>query len=322
MEDWEFPATAQPKPDQLGYDLDERLSSVVSLRSEIPDDAYTAPILGTERLGNAVVIEETGLAVTIGYLVMEADSIWLTTNDGNAVPAHLVAYDYESGFGLVQALGRLGVPPVSLGRSADLQVGDQVVVAGSGGRAHALAAKVVGKRQFAGYWEYVLEEAIFTSPAHPNWGGTALLDAKGELVGIGSLYVEDARGGEQRAQGNMIVPIDLLSEIVDDLKAKGKGPWPSRPWVGAFVMEVGDKLVVAGTAPGAPAERGGLQRGDIVLEVADAPVGDLADLFRTIWALGPAGTKVPLTIWRENEMRKVVLNSADRDDYLKSPRLH
>lgn len=322
IEDWEFPDNAQPKDDELPYDLEAALASIVALTAEVPDDAYSASILGTERAGNAVVIEETGLAVTIGYLVMEAESIWLTTNAGTAVPADLLAYDYESGFGLVQALGRLDVPPMPIGSSAKLAAGSKVVVAGHGGRKHALSATVVSKRPFAGYWEYVLDEAIFTAPAHPNWGGTALIGEDGKLAGIGSLFVEDARGTNQHSQGNMVVPIDLLSSILDDLKTQGKGPWPSRPWIGAFVMEAEDKLIVAGTAPGAPAEQGGLLRGDVVLEVASAPVGDLEDLFRTIWDLGPAGTKVPLTVWREGETKRLVLPSADRNDFLKQPRLH
>ena len=190
----------------LGFDVDRTLSSVLSLRSQIPEDAFTASVLGTERGGNGVVIRENGLVLTIGYLITEAESVWLFPNDGRAVEGHVVAYDQETGFGLVQALGTLDLPTLELGSSADLPVGDPVIVAGHGGREHAINARVVAKREFAGYWEYLLDEAIFTSPPHSNWGGAALLAGDGSLRGIGSLFVQQVVTEEEPVNGNMIVP--------------------------------------------------------------------------------------------------------------------
>jgi S1-C subfamily serine protease len=320
--DWEFPEAVRPRAEGLSYDLEAALSSVLELRAEIPEDAFTASILGTERAGNAVAIDDNGLVLTIGYLIAEAATVWLVSNDGAAVGGHVIAYDYDSGFGLVQALGRLGVPALPFANAQRCSVGDEVVVAGAGGARHALQTKVVSKREFAGYWEYVLDEAIFTAPAHPNWGGTALISKTGELQGIGSLFVQNARGGEARVDGNMIVPISLLPTLLRDLANGTIAERPVRPWLGFYVAEAEDRQVVVGLAEDGPADRADVRVGDVVLEVGGAPVGDLADLFRSIWALGPAGTKIGLTLWRDGEPVRVAVASGNRNDFLKSPRLH
>ncbi|MHA1537917.1 MAG: S1C family serine protease [Alphaproteobacteria bacterium] len=320
--DWEFPEEVRPKPADLDYDLDRALASVVSLRAEIPEDAFTASILGTERAGNGVVIDDDGLILTIGYVIAEASEVWLVTNAGTAAGAHVVAYDFDTGFGLVQALGELGAPSMKLGRSSACGAGDSVVLAGHGGRRHAIDTRIVSKREFAGYWEYVLDEAIFTAPAHPNWGGAAMIDAGGRLQGIGSLLVQNSRGGEAQSDGNMIVPIDLLPPILEDLLQYGAVKAPPRPWLGIYVAEAEERLVVVGLAGDGPAERAGILAGDVVVEVGGAPIGDLADLFRSIWALGPAGSDIALTVWREGKALKLVVASSDRAAFLKSPRLH
>jgi S1-C subfamily serine protease len=189
---WAFPKGVQPRQDELRFDLDSALDTVVQLRSEIPEDAFTASILGTERAGNGVVIRDDGLVLTIGYLITEARSIWLTTNGGLAVAGYPLAYDQATGFGLVQPLARLGVPSLPRGSASSSAIGDDVIVIGHGGSAHALKAKIIAKREFAGYWEYVLDEALFTAPAHPRWGGAAVVGEDGRLLGIGSLLVEEA----------------------------------------------------------------------------------------------------------------------------------
>ena len=320
--EWAIPAAAQPKPEDYGFDLERVLSSVLAVRTEVPDDAFTASILGTERAGNGVMIGENGLVLTIGYLITEADTIWLSANDGGTAPAHVVGYDQVSGLGLVQALGRLGVPALELGASAHARVGDPVIVAGGGGVAHALKARVVSKREFAGYWEYVLDEAIFTSPPHPSWGGAACIDAEGRLQGIGSLFVQEARGEGIASQGNMIVPIDLLAPVFDDLMRFGRVDRPPRPWLGMYTSDAEGTIFVAGLAEGGPAHRAGVHPGDVVLEVGGAPVNDLAGTFRAIWAQGPAGAEIPLVVMRDGATRKLKITSADRNDFLQKPRLH
>jgi S1-C subfamily serine protease len=319
-EEWAFPEEMRPRAGDAGFDLEAALDAVVLLRSEVPEDAFTAQILGTERAGNGVVIRD-GLVLTIGYLITEASAVWLTTNHGNAVAGFPLAYDYASGFGLVQPLGRLELQPLACGSCAGCEVGDEVVVAGHGGAAHALKARVFAKREFAGYWEYVLDEAVFTAPAHPNWGGTALIGTEGRLLGIGSLLVQEDMRGKQ-VQGNMMVPIDLLEPILDDLLKYGRVNRLARPWLGMYATEVEGQLAIAGLAPRGPSERAGLQVGDVLLEVAGRRAKGLAELFRSVWALGPAGVEVPVSVRRNGDTLRLTVRSADRDDFLKKPHLH
>src|SRR3954470_2294890 len=236
--------SVQPKPDDYGYDLDKALSSVMGVHAIIPNDAFTAETLGTERAGNGVLIDERGVVLTIGYLITEAETIWLHLNDGRVVPGHVLGYDQTTGFGLVQALAKLDLPALPLGDSTLVPLEESVVVGGAGGRQKSVAARVVGKQEFAGYWEYVLDEAIFTAPAHPNWGGTAVIGPAGELIGIGSLQLEQAREGAPTEDHlNMIVPIDLLKPILDDLLTLGRPNRPPRPWLGLYATEVEDRVV-------------------------------------------------------------------------------
>ncbi len=319
--EWAFPPDLQPSAEDLRFDLDAALDALVLVRAEVPEDAFTASILGTERVGNGVVIGGDGLVLTIGYLITEASAVWLTTNRGAAVAGYPLAYDQATGFGLVQPLGPLGAPSIARGSAADARIGDTVVVAGHGGREHALDARLFAKREFAGYWEYVLDEALFTRPAHPQWGGAALISQDGRLLGIGSLLVQEQVGADQ-VQGNMIVPIDLLEPILADMMSLGRAKRPARPWLGMYTTEVGGHLVVAGVADGGPAARASVQAGDLVLEVAEERVTGLAQLFRKVWSLGPPGTEVPMTFAREGSISRVKLRAADRGDFLKKPRLH
>jgi S1-C subfamily serine protease len=318
---WAFPAEMRPKPEDWRFDLDTALDSVVLLRSEIPEDAFTAPLLGTERIGNGVVIRDDGLVLTIGYLITEASTIWLTTNKGTVTGGFPVAYDQGTGFGLVQPLGKLGVDAIARGSASTCRVGENVVVASSGGREHALKATVFAKREFAGYWEYVLQEAIFTAPAHPQWGGSALIGSSGDLLALGSLLVQE-KVDAGTLQGNMMVPVELLDPILDDMLKTGRSKRAPHPWLGMYTTEAGTRLVVAGIAPGGPAERAGIKVGDIVLDIAGEKPSSLADLWRRVWRVGPAGCIVPLKMLRKNSVADRVLKSADRNDFLKKPHLH
>src|SRR5437764_1634197 len=318
---WALPREMRPRAGEWRFDLSRALDSVVGLRAEIPEDAFTAQILGTERAGSGVVIRDDGLVLTIGYLITEASTIWLTTNKGTVAGGFPLAYDQTTGFGLVHPLGKLGVKPIERGTATACRVGENMVMAGHGGRAHSLRATVFAKREFAGYWEYVLDEAMFTAPAHPQWGGAALIGADGKLVGIGSLLVQE-KVDASTLQGNMIVPIDILAPILDDMVKLGRPNRPPRPWLGLYVTEAGPRLVVAGLAADGPADKAGVKVGDAVLEVAGAKPASLADLFRRIWACGNAGARVPLRLLRETSTKEIVVSSADRNDFLKKPHLH
>jgi S1-C subfamily serine protease len=312
----------RPNPEDYLFDLDSTLDCVVSLRSQIAEDALTAGVLGTERAGHGVVIADDGLIVTIGYLVTEAESLWITTGAGVTVPGHVVGYDQATGFGLVQALQPMGVPSMALGSSEAVQVSDQAIAAGRGGRDYAIKTSIIAKREFAGYWEYVLDEAMFTAPAHPNWGGAALIDQDGKLIGIGSLLVQQITESGEQSGANMIVPIDLLKPILGDLRMYGRRNEPARPWLGFLVQEVSHHLVVSGVYEECPAHAAGLQVGDVIREVDGETVSGLASLFRRIWQVGDAGVEIPLTIVRNRESVSVTVKSADRDTCLKSASVH
>lgn len=322
LSDWRVPLSVQPKPDDYDYDLDAALSSVVAIRAQIPHDAFTAGVLGTERAGHGVLIRANGLVLTIGYLITEAESVWLQTGNGHTVPGHALAYDHETGFGLVQAFAALEMSPLPLGRSNNASVGEYVVVGGAGGRQRSVAARIVARQEFAGYWEYVLDDAIFTAPAHPHWGGAALIGPKGDLLGIGSLQLEQRRAPDVVQHINMIVPIDVLKPVLEDLLAYGRPNRPPRPWLGLYAAEIEDRVVIVGLAEGGPAQRADLRQGDIILAVGGVEVAALLALFRHIWSLGPAGVEVPLTVLRDGETIDLHVTSGDRNAYLKKPRLH
>jgi S1-C subfamily serine protease len=320
LTEWKVPPANQPRPGDYAFDLDRALASVVGLHSIIPPDASSAETLGTERAGNGVLIDD-GLILTIGYLITEAETVWLHLGDGRVVQGHPLGTDFESGFGLVQALGRLEIEPLPLGSSTAARIGDRVVVGGAGGRTRSVASQIAAKQEFAGYWEYLLDEAIFTHPAHPNWGGTGLISNRGELIGIGSLQLEREREGKAE-HVNMMVPIDLLKPALDDLRKFGRVNKPARPWLGMYSTEIDNRLVVVGIAGKGPAARAEIKTGDVILAVDGNKVTSQTGFYRKLWSLGPAGVDVPLTVYHEGVTFDVVLTSIDRGKILKAPRLH
>jgi S1-C subfamily serine protease len=320
LTEWRVPPAFQPRSADYSFDLDHALASVVGLHSIIPQDAFTAETLGTERAGNGVVIDD-GLVLTIGYLITEAEAVWLHLGDGRVMEGHALGFDAVTGFGLVQALGHLDIDPLPIGSSAATKLGDRVVVGGAGGRTRSVASQIAAKQEFAGYWEYLLDEAIFTHPAHPNWGGTGLISDKGELIGIGSLQLERERAGKAE-HVNMIVPIDLLTPVLDDLRRFGKVNRPARPWLGMYSTEIDNRVVVIGISGNGPAARAELKAGDVILAVKGEKVTSQSGFYRKLWALGAAGVDVPLTVHHEGVTFDVTLASTDRTRLLKGPRLH
>ncbi|MDH3234989.1 MAG: S1C family serine protease [Alphaproteobacteria bacterium] len=273
----------------------------------------SASLLGTERTGHGVRIREDGLIVTIGYVINEADSVWIGSNDGAVVSGFVVGYDFDSGFGLVKPTMPLQGPIMKLGSAAALSVGDAVSVAGSGSEDQVVAAHVVAKQEFAGRWEYLIDEAVFTAPPHESWSGAALIDSHGRLCGIGSLVIQGFEAGDETKTVNMFVPIDLLVPIVDDMCEHGRRRAPPRPWLGVLVHEdEDDQLTIVGVYRNCPADKAGLKPGDVILRVDDAPVTGLAHMFRQVWNLGSAGVEVPISVLRDREMIDKVIESDDR----------
>ncbi|HEY3948126.1 S1C family serine protease [Phenylobacterium sp.] len=318
---YEVEARMRPEAQEWAFDLDRVLSSVVALEARVAADAFTAQSLGVERIGNATVLNASGLVLTMGYLVMEAEEVVLTRNDGARVPAHVLGVDPVTGFGLAQALEPLELPALPLGDSRKLKGGARVIIAGAGGRAHAADGRVLTRMRFAGYWEYLLEDAIMTGPAHPHWSGAALVDESGALVGAGSLSLQGQTRDGEAAPLNMFVPSELLPPILDDL-ASGRPAHPPRPWLGVLAQDFRDHVVLVGVNSRGPAARAELRAGDIVLAVADTTVSDLGDFYTQLWAQGPAGAVIPLRIQREGDVFDLEIRSADRTTMLKRPKLN
>jgi S1-C subfamily serine protease len=294
---------------------EELLSAVVAVKTFINPDGRTVGILGREREGSGIIIDDQGLVLTIGYLMVEAHAAELSTNTGHTVPANVVGYDHASGFGLLQAITPLKVRPMALGKSAELRKGDPVIAAGAGGSANAQAVRVVARREFAGSWEYLLDSAIFTAPPHMAWSGAALINRDGKLVGVGSLIVGNAAGKDQ--PGNMFVPIDALAPILADLLAQGRPAGPAQPWLGINTEEHAGQLVITSVSPEGPGEKAGLARGEIIVGVAGITTRSLPDFYRKVWAQGVAGTVIPLDIQEDKGKRRVDVKSMNRLDHLK-----
>lgn len=293
------------------------LPAIVALRAVIPRTARSAETLGTERAGHGVIIDAEGLVLTVGYLIMEAESVEIIEADGRRLTATVLAYDYESGFGLLRTALPLRAAAVPFGDSDVLKFRDVVTVAGHGGEEMAQRAVVVDRREFAGYWEYLLENAVFTSPPYGLFGGAALLGDDGTLLGIGSLFVGDAyRAHGGTLPGNMFIPINRLKPIYAIMR-EGRRPSAPKPWIGVYTQEVQGRLVIAYVSPDSPAEQAGLRRGDIIRDVGGAEVEAVADFYRKLWASGTSGATVKLGIERDGIAEDVLVRSIDRYKYLK-----
>jgi S1-C subfamily serine protease len=302
---------------QVERDAENVLAAVVRVRMTAIPNARSNATLGASREGTGVLIDERGYIVTIGYIVIEADSIEITTQDDRTVPATLAGYDHASGLGLLRASVPLGLKPMPMGQAADVAQREPVMVLPAGGREAASLAYVVSKRKFAASWEYLLETAIFTSPPTLQWAGAALVSREGKLVGIGSLLVRETLDEGSQAPGNMFVPIDLLKPILPDLIEKGRRSGPARPWLGLATEEVQGHLVVARVSPDGPADKAGIRKGDIVVGVGADPVKSHEELYRKVWGLGAAGVEVPLKMLQGVDMRDLKLRSIDRFQYFK-----
>jgi S1-C subfamily serine protease len=293
----------------------EILKAVVKIRVGVPDYARSAKTLGTEREGSGVVIDAKGHVLTIGYLIMEAETLEIFGPDGKAVSAEAIAYDFKTGFGILKTNKPMEVKPMELGRSSDVREGDPILVAASGGEDGAIGARVISRKEFAGYWEYLLEDAIFTAPPHPNFGGAALIDRTGKLVGIGSLFTQISIAGLGAIPGNLFVPIDYLKPILSDLITKGQTADPPRPWLGVNVEENHGRVFVTRITAESPAEKAGLKMGDMILTVNQKEVTGLADFYRKVWGLGNAGVEIPLGLLQGIQIREIKVKSADRGQY-------
>lgn len=298
-------------------DAQKFFSAIVKVQARALPNARSAATLGTEREGTGVVIDADGLIVTIGYLVIEADEVKVTDDQGRSLPANVVGYDHASGLALVRPIVPLKASPLPIGDSTKVAESDPVLVVNSGGRSEVTPAYVVSRRAFTGNWEYLLDRAIFTSPPSLNWSGAALVDKDGSLLGIGSLILRDATQAEPHVPGNMFVPIDLLQPILPDLLKSGRRAGPARPWLGVNADEVQGRLLVTRVSPEGPADRAGVHAGDIILAVGSEAVHTQAEFYRKVWGRGSAGSEIPLRVLQDSDVRELTLRSIDRLDYFR-----
>lgn len=322
--DWALPPELRPDPQSLAYDLAEALRALVLLRSEVADDAFTAGVLGTQRLGHGVLVPVAGrtLVLTIGYLITEAHSLWLTSHSGRAVQGHALANDYASGLGLVLPLAPLDGAPLALAQRLP-DPGEELVMAGHGQLAHTLACRLLARREFAGHWEYLLEDALYTAPPYPLWSGCALLGTDGSVSGIGSLLTQSRpAGATEPLQANMSVPIAPAAALLERLATTGGNGQPARPWLGVFSSEEDEGVQVTGLVTRGPAHAAGLSLGDVIHGVGGAPVATLPAFYRALWAQGEAGATVSLDVQRGKERLALRVRSAARESYLKQPLRH
>ncbi|MGZ5230603.1 MAG: S1C family serine protease [Burkholderiales bacterium] len=306
---------AQTGPERSGQrELTVDSLSVVKVKTQAVRDARSADSLGTEREGTGIVIDTNGLVLTIGYLITEAEKVELSTADGKVFPATVLGYDHTTGMALLKSLTPLPVRPVDFGESAKIAERELVLIVGFDGVAPAY---IVSKRPFVGYWEYLLDEAIYTAPATVNWQGAALLSREGKLLGIGSLAVGDALGTRANIAGNMFVPIDVVKPVVGDMVANGKSTAKPRPWLGVNTQEVQGNLIVTRVSPESPAEDAGLQKGYVIVGIGGKPVQGQKDFYTKLWASGNAGVDVPLEVLKGNQVQSYTVKSRDRDSYFR-----
>ena len=294
------------------------LKAVVKIRSIVPQEAESAGTLGTQREGNGVVIDAEGTILTVGYLIREAESIEVSVQGEKPVSGAFVGYDFSSGFGLLKADKPLSVAPIELGKSAAIKMGDSLLVAGYGGGEEAQAARVIGRSEFAGYWEYLLEEAIYTVPAYQNFGGAALISPEGKLMGIVSLFTQVPIPGVGLLPCNVSIPIDLLNPILASLKSTGRSGRTQKPWLGINAEESHGRIFITRVTSGGPAEKAGLRPGDMILAVAGKEVTGLSDFYRKVWAMGTAGVEVPLSTLQGIKIREIKVHSIDRHQRVRS----
>jgi serine protease Do len=316
-----YGAAGSSSPNQAAIDaLTRANAAVVGVQVTAAEGARSAETLGRRRSGSGVVIGPDGLILTIGYLMLEADSIQIITRDNRKLPARAVGYDLATGFGLVKPLLPLrGMSPVPLGSHSELRTGDALMAVMGGEDADVAITQLVSKRAFSGYWEYHIEAALFTSPPIGNHSGAPLFNQRGELLGIGSLLVADALGENPRVPGNMFVPVDLLKPILAEMQATGSSKQSRRPWLGLTSAEQSGRVQVVRVTKGSPADSGGVEPGDVILAVDGTQVATLEAFYKRLWAHPNPDDEIKLTVQHGEQVKVLAIKAVDRMSMMVKP---
>jgi serine protease Do len=313
-------ASSPPAYQSMLDALTKANQAVVGVQVVAAEGARSVETLGKQRRGSGVVIGPDGLILTIGYLMLEADAIQVVTHDDRVVPARAVGYDLATGFGLIRPLLPLrGIPAVQLGSTAQVEAGEPLMAAIGGDGGDVAMTQLVSKRPFSGYWEYHIETALFTSPPIQNHSGAPLFNQRGELLGIGSLFVGNAMGDQRRMPGNMFVPVDLLKPVLAELQQTGTTRMSRRPWLGLSSAEQGGRLQIVRVSPDSPAHAAGLSAGDVVLAIDGETVATLEAFYKKLWSHGTPDVEIRLTVQQGSETRQVLLKAVDRMSTIRRP---
>lgn len=314
-------AATAPSAQPGNFDaLTRAMQAVVGLQVTATEGARSIETLGRERSGSGVVIGSDGLILTIGYLMLEADAIQVTTHDNRVIPARAVGYDLATGFGLVRPLLPLrGIQPVSLGTASETPARSPLIAATGGSEGGMGPTQLLSTRPFSGYWEYHIDGALFTSPPLRNHSGAPLFNQRGELLGIGSLFVGDTLGDSRGIPGNMFVPVDLLKPILAEMQQTGSTRVSHRPWLGLTSTEQGGRVQIVRVSRESPADAAGLGAGDVVLAIDGERVNTLEGFYKKLWARSDPEGEVLLTVLQGAQIRQVTVKAVDRMKTMRRP---
>jgi S1-C subfamily serine protease len=279
--------------------------SVVFLRADIPARHPSAAILGEERIGAGVAVG-VDRVLTAHYLVLGASLVQCSGVDGRPRSVERVAIDHETGLALL-ALGGPPLRPATLGHGEDSKPGRPVFLLTLDATRERKGATglVSSVGPFEAFWEYMLDRAIMTTAINPGLAGAPLFDDAGRLIGLVSL------GLAAVGRYSLAIPIELYRRRQQGLE-KSEPAGPPRAWVGIYPQGTDGSVVLSGTVPDGPADRAGLERGDLILSVDGVAVSSLAELYRMLWRRGP-GEVLSFRILRDGALLVVEVAAGDRN---------
>jgi S1-C subfamily serine protease len=282
--------------------------AVIGLSIQVPPDRPSSATLGSERWGSGVVFDPAGYALTVSYLLLDAQRIEATLRDGRKVPARLVGLDLEVGLGIVKLEGSGPWPAAALGDSRPVAPRDVVGTVGlfEDGRLSVRLGSVEAVRSFSAAWEYMLDRAFIVTPSNPAFGGAALVDAGGTVIGITSLRLGEA------PYVNLAIPVEKFLADKDELLARGRvASRRTRPWLGLYTTPTEDGIVVSGVSPVGPARAAGFRRGDVILQVNGEKVESQEQFYRRLWQ-GSVEQDVQVIVQRDQATQSITVRPADR----------